>query len=42
MYEFDFTPNVTGSSGDYIGIEFTTADGFHDPLFSNDLGKSVE
>lgn len=27
MYEFVFTPNVSASAGDFVSLEFTTADG---------------
>lgn len=41
LYEFSVTPNVSASAGDTILIEFTTADGLEDPLFSNNLGASI-
>lgn len=41
MYEFVFTPNVSASAGDFISLEFTTADGLESVLYSNDLGKTI-
>lgn len=34
VYEFSVTPNVSVSVGDYILLEFKTADGLYSDLFS--------
>jgi hypothetical protein len=41
LYEFTVTPNVSAAVGDTILLEFTTADGLKDPLFSTTLGASI-
>ena len=41
LYEFSVTPNVSAVVGDTIMIEFTTADGLENPLFSNNLGATI-
>ena len=41
MYEFTVTPNVSATAGDYILIDFKTADGLYANLFPTNLGKSI-